>query len=265
MKMQAMKHSRTNHSLIALALAAGGFCFTAQALADEALTKGMSLYQLKKYQEAIDSLRASKSQGDPLLHYYVANSLASLGKHKEAIGEYQKCSQLDPDPETADYCAEALKHYGALGNNFAPSTAAPPPRLPSANNNMNTRLKQSLAEQKEALDKAKAEAKTILDNAKSEVAKIQAEAKEEEAQLPQYRRNGYWRAATTEQIKADAQERAKVITDRAKAEADAKIKTATEHSAAITSVAQELQSGGKGNGHVHLNGKNSNLYVRNYR
>jgi hypothetical protein len=260
-----MNRSRTNLSLIALALATGSFCFTLGAWADEALTKGMSLYQLKKYQEAIDSLRASKSQGDPLLHYYVANSLASLGKHKEAISEYQKCSQLDPDPETADYCAEALKHYGALGNNFAPSPAAGAPGLPSANKNMNTRLKESLAEQKEALAKAKAEAKTILDNAQSEAAKIQAEAKEEAAELPQYRHNGYWRAATTEQIKADAQERAKVITDKGKAEADAKIKAATEHAAAITSVAQELQSGGKGNGHVHLNGKNSNLYVRNYR
>jgi hypothetical protein len=80
-----MNRSRTNLSLIALALATGSFCFTLGAWADEALTKGMSLYQLKKYQEAIDSLRASKSQGDPLLHYYVANSLASLGKHKANI------------------------------------------------------------------------------------------------------------------------------------------------------------------------------------
>src|SRR5271168_668009 len=87
---------------------------TSRALGDEAYNRGVQLYQAKDFEGAIDSFRKSNNKSAPVLHYYLANSYASLNRIHDAVTEYTTCSLLHPDAQTADLCNQALKQLSAL-------------------------------------------------------------------------------------------------------------------------------------------------------
>ena len=99
--------------ILALSLSAG--CWeSARASTNEAFDEGLWLYKGGQYNQAIVRLtRASITQpSDPVIHYYLADSYARLGKHAQAKQEYFACYCLDPNGATGAYCKEALKAYG---------------------------------------------------------------------------------------------------------------------------------------------------------
>src|SRR5579872_5570426 len=44
-------------------------------------------------------------------HYYLANTLLRMGRHVQAIEEYQRCLQIDPGGKIGQYADAALKNY----------------------------------------------------------------------------------------------------------------------------------------------------------
>jgi tetratricopeptide (TPR) repeat protein len=60
---------------------------------------GITLVDLKRYQEALDPLgRAEKlGQEDPRLEHYLGTALANVGRFKEALDHYQKALKMKPD------------------------------------------------------------------------------------------------------------------------------------------------------------------------
>jgi hypothetical protein len=96
---------------------------TLRALGDEAFNRGVQLYQAKDFEGAVNSFRKSKNKSSPVLHYYLANSYASLNRIHDAATEYTTCSLLHPDRQTADLCNQALKQISALPE--IPAAVAP--------------------------------------------------------------------------------------------------------------------------------------------
>jgi hypothetical protein len=106
-----MKRRLVTLSIICASLA----CSVAtRALGDEAFDRGVQLYQARDFNGAIDSFRKSKNKSSPVLHYYLANSYASINHIHDALTEYTTCSMLHPDAQTADLCNQALKRLSAL-------------------------------------------------------------------------------------------------------------------------------------------------------
>lgn len=77
--------------------------------------EGLEHLTAGRYQHAETCLRqvAEVQPGDPAVHYYLANALVHLGKHKEAIREYQTSYKLDPYGTVSGYCRKALEAYRA--------------------------------------------------------------------------------------------------------------------------------------------------------
>jgi hypothetical protein len=102
-----------------------GFSSLAPALADQAFDRGVRLYEAKNYAAAAESFTKSKDRANPILHYYLANSYASLKRYQDASSEYEACSRLNPDPEMARFCAEALNRYATLPHDVLVPPAKP--------------------------------------------------------------------------------------------------------------------------------------------
>lgn len=76
---------------------------------------GLNHLNAHRYQHAELCLRQAVRENptDSSAHYYLANALVYLGKHKEAIAEYQSSFQLDPFGPVSGYCRRALMSYHA--------------------------------------------------------------------------------------------------------------------------------------------------------
>ena len=60
---------------------------------------GITLVDLKRYQEALDPLIQAEKLGqeDPRLEHYLGTALANVGRYKEAVDHYQKALKMQPD------------------------------------------------------------------------------------------------------------------------------------------------------------------------
>lgn len=60
---------------------------------------GVTLVDLKRYQEALDPLSRAEELGqeDPRLEHYFGTALANVGRFKEAVDHYQKALRMKPD------------------------------------------------------------------------------------------------------------------------------------------------------------------------
>ena len=79
------------------------------------LTKGIKAYMAGDYNKAAGLLGAAESAefSNPIMHYYLANTLAHLKEHESAIREYRIAYALDPDGDVGRQCHLALSVYGA--------------------------------------------------------------------------------------------------------------------------------------------------------
>ncbi len=89
--------------------------------------RGLEYLEAGRYQHAEVYLRQAVSlePNDPMVHYYLANALVHVGKHKEAIKEYQESYRLDPYGPVSGYCRKALETYRADVPEVATTPGAP--------------------------------------------------------------------------------------------------------------------------------------------
>ena len=88
--------------------------FPGVALAQANFEEGVRHYKGGRYQHAVKSFSEAALE-QPLnqeAHYYLANSLALVQAHQQAIAEYEMCYRLDPFGDVAHYCRQALSAYG---------------------------------------------------------------------------------------------------------------------------------------------------------
>ncbi len=81
---------------------------------NEFLDKAIAAYNAGNYNEAMGLLGEAESRdfNDPVLHYYLANTLSHLDSKEEAIKEYKIALAMQPDGQMAAYCHDALKALG---------------------------------------------------------------------------------------------------------------------------------------------------------
>jgi len=79
------------------------------------LKKGIEAYTAGDYNKAAGLLGAAQSAefNNPILHYYLANTLARLNERDGAIREYRIAYALEPDGDVGRQCRLALSVYGA--------------------------------------------------------------------------------------------------------------------------------------------------------
>ncbi len=79
------------------------------------LKKGIEAYNAGDYNKAAGHLGAAQSAefSNPILHYYLANTLIHLNDRDGAIREYRIAYALEPDGDVARECRLALSAYGA--------------------------------------------------------------------------------------------------------------------------------------------------------
>ena len=79
------------------------------------LRKGIEAYTAGDYNKAAGELGAAESAefNNPVLHYYLANTLAHLNERNGAIREYRIAYALEPDGDVGRQCRLALSVYGA--------------------------------------------------------------------------------------------------------------------------------------------------------
>jgi tetratricopeptide (TPR) repeat protein len=101
-------------------------CLSPAIGASEFLDKAIAAYNAGKYSEAMGLLGEAESRdfNDPVLHYYLANTLSHLDAKEEAIKEYKIALAMEPEGQIAQYCHDALRALGAeaRGNNLARGT-----------------------------------------------------------------------------------------------------------------------------------------------
>jgi tetratricopeptide (TPR) repeat protein len=83
--------------------------------ASEFLKKAIAAYDAGQYNDAMGLLGEAESRdfNDPVLHYYLANTLARLDSKQEAVKEYKIALAMEPDGQMAQYCHDALRALGA--------------------------------------------------------------------------------------------------------------------------------------------------------
>lgn len=86
-------------------------CSTDHAQAVDSAVAVRRAYDAADYEIAVKLARESlkSSPNNLLVHYYLAVSLAQLGKTDEAILEFQKCKSLAPDSEIGLKALESIK------------------------------------------------------------------------------------------------------------------------------------------------------------
>ncbi len=275
---------------------------TSKAFADEAFTHGVQLYKAKQYAEAVSSFEQSQNKSDPILHYYLGNSLGSLNRTKEALAEYTTCSLLHPDPQTSDLCNQALRRYADLPQSAstpvaaandptkgtsvsgshkpsaldwandsdtpAPhSTSQRPVKTDSVRQSFDQRVQDQLATEKAQLEAQRAKSKQALERATQEATEIKRDAHTQTENLNTYgHKGGYDRDQAIEEIKEDADARSKDVIERGKTESRLYAKSAEEKQRALDSAVRNLHAQMRGGqGKVRLDPTDSNLYVRNYK
>ena len=84
---------------------------SAQSLASD---QGLRFYSAGKYGKSFACFTEAvvRDPNDALSRYYLANSLVHLGRHREAMREYEISYRLAPDGPVAEYCRSALAAYG---------------------------------------------------------------------------------------------------------------------------------------------------------
>jgi tetratricopeptide (TPR) repeat protein len=101
------------------------------------LDGGIQEYNKGHYREAIGLLGAAEKTefNNPVLHYYLAISLAKLNEKESAIQQYKMALDLDPPEQLAAYCHAALSAYGVekaapTSPVFSPRSNATSPAVP---------------------------------------------------------------------------------------------------------------------------------------
>jgi len=79
------------------------------------LKKGIEAYTAGDYNKAAGQFGAAESAefNNPVLHYYLANTLVHLNEREGAIREYRIAYALEPDGDVGRQCRLALSVYGA--------------------------------------------------------------------------------------------------------------------------------------------------------
>lgn len=82
---------------------------------EDALDQGIIYFNARRYKDSALYLRQAvqQRQRDPITHYYLANVLSRLNQHSQAIAEYQYSYSLDPYGIVSGYCRKALTAYRA--------------------------------------------------------------------------------------------------------------------------------------------------------
>jgi len=93
------------------------------------LDKGIGLYQLGKYDEALGMFGSAGASefNNPVLHYYVGDIYRKQNLKDDAIREYEIALALQPKGTIADYCRQALLTLG-----ITPPDKTPPPKPKAA-------------------------------------------------------------------------------------------------------------------------------------
>lgn len=88
----------------------------------EFLDKAIAAYNAGNYNEAMGLLGEAESRdfNDPVLHYYLANTLSHLDSKDEAIKEYKIALAMQPDGQMAAYCHDALRALGVEATAMSP-------------------------------------------------------------------------------------------------------------------------------------------------
>lgn len=89
------------------------------ALADSPLLKrGITAYNTGNFDRANEYLNKSRTSDfdNPMLHYYLGNTLMRLNKTSEALTEYNIAYTLNPKGQIANYCQSILARYKKGGN-----------------------------------------------------------------------------------------------------------------------------------------------------
>jgi len=104
--------------LLALSLVFLGSLFSAPVFSREAYDEGLDNYYAGRYEEAAVCFSRATDQDpdDPSAHYYLANSLAYLEDHEDAVEEYQICYQLAPHGKLAGYCQVGIRRFAAAAS-----------------------------------------------------------------------------------------------------------------------------------------------------
>ncbi|PZM85394.1 MAG: hypothetical protein DKT66_04205 [Candidatus Melainabacteria bacterium] len=78
--------------------------------AEDFLRQGIAAYQQGKYKEAIGCFGAAKGteSENPLLHYYMGNTLVQLKAPADALREYKLARDLSPGSKVATFCDAAI-------------------------------------------------------------------------------------------------------------------------------------------------------------
>jgi len=87
-----------------------------QSIADNpVLQRGIKEYNAGNYNKALGLLGEAESAefDNPVLHYYMANTLAHVDQKVKAIKEYKIALAIQPNGQLATYCHNALKALGA--------------------------------------------------------------------------------------------------------------------------------------------------------
>lgn len=78
----------------------------AAELLDDAHWRGLALYKINRYTEALETLPA---EGDAVLHYNRGNALAVSGKLQAALNAYDAALELNPSMEDAGHNREIIR------------------------------------------------------------------------------------------------------------------------------------------------------------
>jgi tetratricopeptide (TPR) repeat protein len=94
-------------------------------------------YDKGNYGDSIKLCRQalSASPEDPQLHYYLANSLLSMGSTQEAKAEYAQALSLSKDGQLTAFCSRALASLGGNSSAQDKRTTGPVSKKPQSNGN----------------------------------------------------------------------------------------------------------------------------------
>jgi len=263
------------------------------ALAAGSFELGVKAYNAGKFQTAVNLLtRASAANPyDARIHYYRANALVKLGRHKEAIREYGVAYSLDPGGDCASYCEAALEAYGLESPRQVAERTAVDTRSITASDINDARVRISLqaqeatgrllrSGQQEAAFQQRLgdiQAQRIGDNAAAEIASIRSSVllgvgfrrSRFGAQPFFFRQVGFTpgQSAQADLIRQQAASAQASARRTAQIQAQRAAEIAAEKARLLDETAANLQSQmleASLPGSVTLNPVGTNLYVRNY-
>jgi tetratricopeptide (TPR) repeat protein len=232
---------------------------------------GINAYNSGNFTIALRYLSAATSSefNNPLLHYYLANTLLELHRPDEAMRQYNMSYTLDPDSSVANYCKLAMSSYSSVTKVKDRVNSSPSALLQSVSQiHKQTESIKELSAQNSTqyADSTMGNANKQIDHTEHQTASDLGQV-EENAAGNQDHRTANLSAREAQQISRDAANKIRALKRESQLEAKNSMEQGMKNSLNVEESASNLErlmTEPQRAGSVTVKKEGTNLYIRNY-